>query len=68
MDMQSLRQPAFAIQLENIVRENFLAKHQIRQYFLFKILRYNYKIVQAFILLNVATLMLIKMLLSQSIE
>ena len=56
IDGQSLRQPVFAIQLENIERENFLAKHQIHPPF--KILRY--KVVPAFILLNTATLMLIK--------
>ena len=36
IDGQSLRQPVFAIQLENIERENSdgsVAEHQIRQYF-----------------------------------
>ena len=43
-DGQSLRQPVFAIQLENIERENFnrlLAKRQIRQYFPVKTLLYT---------------------------
>ena len=42
--MDSIRQPVFAIQLENIERENFdrsLAKHQIYQYSPIKILHYT---------------------------
>ena len=43
--MFSVRQPVFAMQLENIERENFnrspTAKYQISQYFLIKILHYT---------------------------